>query len=87
MLFKEEGYFWKEIRIALERQKGVGTDLRFLIPVILEHHEELPLKELKEFHTIDLTKNNIQKLANNILEDWHKRQSMREKNEKFKTIK
>ncbi len=46
MLDKPESYFWREINVSLERQSGFGTDLRFIIPVVIETDARLPLREL-----------------------------------------
>ena len=80
MLDKPESYFWKEISFALERQRGFGPGLRFVIPVLLEAHPRLPLRDLSRLHVIDLTTpDGIDALAQTILEDWQKRQTIRGK--------
>ena len=74
MLDKPESYFWREIRYAMERQSGFGPGLRFVIPVLLESHPQLPLAELSALHVIDLTvPTGIDDLARAILEDWRTR--------------
>jgi hypothetical protein len=76
MLDKPESYFWKEIRVALERQSGFGPDFRFVIPVLLESHPGLPLPDFSRLQMLDLTAPDaIDALAQTILEDWQKRQS------------
>jgi hypothetical protein len=78
MLDRPESYFWKEISFALERQTGFGPDLRFIIPVLLEPHPKLPLRDLSRFHHIDLTvPGGIDALTETILEDAQKRQQMK----------
>lgn len=77
MFDKPESYFKKEIYYALERQIGFG-DLRFTIPVLLEPHPDLPLRDLAKLHCIDLTRpNGVDDLAKTIHEDWQKRQAMK----------
>ena len=74
MLDKPESYFWREINLALERQRGFRHDLRFVIPVLLESHPNLPLPDLNHLQMIDLTTSyGINALAQTIIEDWHKR--------------
>jgi hypothetical protein len=78
MLDKPESYFWKEIRVALERQSGFGPDFRFVIPVLLESHPRLPLPDISRLHMLDLTApDGIDALAQAILEDWQKRHHSR----------
>ena len=78
MLDKPESYFWREIHYALERQSGFGPGLRFVIPVLLESHPQLPLAELSQLHVIDLTAPaGIDDLAQAILDDWQTRQILR----------
>jgi hypothetical protein len=77
MFDKPESYFRKEIYYALERQLGFG-DLRFTIPVLIEPHPDLPLRDLAQLHCIDLTQaGGVDALADTIHEDWRKRQGMR----------
>lgn len=79
MLDKPESYFWKEIQIALERQRDFRPELRFVIPVLLELHPKLPLQDLSELHLIDLTApGGVDALTQTILEDWQKRQAIKE---------
>ena len=69
---------WREIYYALERQSGFGPGLRFVIPVLLESHPQLPLAELSQLHVIDLTAPaGIDDLAQAILDDWQTRQILR----------
>jgi hypothetical protein len=78
MLDKAEGYFWTEVRLALERQNGFGPGFRFVIPVLFEFHPNLPLQNFSQLHLLDLTvPDGIDALAQAILEDWQKRQSIR----------
>jgi hypothetical protein len=80
MLDKPESYFWREIHVALERQRGFGPDLRFVVPVLLESHPALPLRVLDELHTIDVhAPAAIDALAQAILEDWQHRQIIRDR--------
>jgi hypothetical protein len=77
MFDKPESYFKREIYYALERQIGFG-DLRFTIPVLLELHPDLPLRDLAQLHCIDLTQaDGVDELAKTIYEDWRKRQAMK----------
>jgi len=77
MFDKPESYFKREIHYALERQTGFG-DLRFTIPVLLEPHPDLPLRDLAKFHCIDLTRaGGVNALAGTIHEDWQKRRAMK----------
>ena len=79
MLDKPESYFRREIKFALERQDSFfGSELRFVIPVLLEPHPELPLQDLSQLHVIDLTEPHAEdSLAQTIMEDWQKRQAIR----------
>lgn len=77
MFDKPESYFKREVHYALERQIGFG-DLRFTIPVLLERHPDLPLRDLAKLHCIDLTRpGGVDELAETIHEDWRKRQAMK----------
>jgi hypothetical protein len=77
MLDKPESYFKREIYYALERQIGFG-DLRFTIPVLLEPHPDLPLRDLAKLHCIDLTRaDGVNSLAETIHEDWQRRRTMK----------
>jgi hypothetical protein len=67
-----------KICYALERQSGFRPGLRFVIPVPLESHPQLPLAELSQLHVIDLTApGGIDDLAQVILDDWQTRQILR----------
>jgi hypothetical protein len=78
MLDKPESYFWREIAFAIERQTGFGTDFRFLIPILIETHHDLPLRDLSRLHNVDLTQpNGIDALAQTITEDWKRRQPLK----------
>jgi len=77
MFDKPESYFKREIHYALERQIGFG-DLRFTIPVLLEPHPDLPLRDFAKLHCIDLTRaGGVNALAETIQEDWQKRRAMK----------
>lgn len=74
MLDKPESYFFREIKLALERQEGFAPGLRFILPTILEHDPQLPLAALSDVHCLDLTAHGgIDSLAASILEDWKHR--------------
>jgi hypothetical protein len=74
MIDKTEGYFKTEIHYALERQLSFG-DLPFTIPVLIEPHSNLPLRDLAHLHCIDVAQaSGVDELANMINEDWRKRQ-------------
>jgi hypothetical protein len=78
MLDKPESYFWREINFALERQNDFGPGFRFIIPVLLEAHPELPLSNLRDLHRIDLTApDGVDALAQTIMDDWRKRRTIR----------
>jgi len=78
MLDKPESYFWNEITYALKRQPSFGPGFRFVIPVLLETHSQLPLPPFSQLHVIDLTApGGIDALAQTILEDWQQRQAIR----------
>lgn len=77
MFDKPESYFRREVHYALERQLGFG-DLRFTIPVLIESHPDLPLRDLAQLCCIDLTQpGGVDELAKAIHEDWRKRQAMK----------
>lgn len=70
---KVESYFYKEINVALERQRGFRHGARFLIPVLLEPVDGIP--ELTEFQHVDLcSEGGIETLEATIKDDWKKRQ-------------
>jgi hypothetical protein len=76
MVDKPESYFKTEIHYALKRQLKFGN-LRFMIPVLLEAHPDLPLSDLADLHLLDMTQpGGVDALAAAIREDWQKRQAM-----------
>jgi hypothetical protein len=79
MLDKPESYCFLEIDLAVKRQPKFFPGLRYVVPTILEADPHLPLEILeKTFHCIDLTvSGGIEALAQTILEDWQKRQTMK----------
>jgi TIR domain/SIR2-like domain len=77
MIDKPEGYFKTEIHYALERQLSFG-DFLFTIPVLLEPHPNLPLRDLAHLHWIDFTQpDGPAVLAETIQEDWRKRETIK----------
>ena len=73
---KPESYFFEEIDRALERQRRFDWDVRFVIPTIIEHHPDLPLKRLTGLNFIDLTVDgSIDALATAIHDDWRARRT------------
>lgn len=80
MLDKPESYCFLEIKLALNRQPMFFESLRYLIPTIVEADPRLPLDPLQPFHNLDLTApGGIDALAQAILEDWQRRQAMKER--------
>ena len=72
MTRRVEGYFYDEIRQALERQKNFRQGARFVIPVQAGGAPVLP--ELAALHSIPIdTTEGIENLARAILEDWSAR--------------
>ena len=67
-----EGYFRKEIEVALDRFSKFDKSFLFVLPVILHGGTLLP--ELEKLHfDIDVTiEAGIERLAKTILEDWSK---------------
>jgi hypothetical protein len=77
MLDKPESYFFKEIKLALERHDKFGGR-RFVVPTIIEGDKDLPLEDLSELHQIDLTlPAGVEELAKAIQEDWERREAIR----------
>ncbi|MCI0471745.1 MAG: TIR domain-containing protein, partial [Candidatus Aminicenantes bacterium] len=67
-----EGYVFKEIHEALERQKGFRLGSRFIIPLQID--DSRLLKELKKLHTMPgRTQDDIDKLIRLIDRDYKKR--------------
>jgi len=76
MLDKPESYFFKEMKLALERHDNFGGR-RFVVPTIIERDKDLPLRDLAHLHQIDLTvSDGVEQLAKAIHEDWKLRQDM-----------
>lgn len=74
MLQRPETYLHKEINEALERQKRFDQGERFLIPAILQPCAGLD--RLSHLHLVDLTTHEaIRRLADDIQQDWNRRQS------------
>ncbi|MGE3816560.1 MAG: toll/interleukin-1 receptor domain-containing protein [Nitrospiraceae bacterium] len=73
MVSQAEGYFYKEIGEALERQRRMKEGIRFIIPIVVGQLE--PVKSLNDLHHISVdVEDNIRDLADAILEDWEVRQ-------------
>ena len=73
MLQRPEGVYLKEIRQALERQKGIQKGLRFVVPV---RYCDDNLEDLKDLHSISIaTDAGFQQLIDTIREDWKARPS------------
>ena len=72
MTNRVEGYFRKEIEVALDRFSKFDKSFLFVLPVNL--HGGMLLPELEKLHIdIDVTTEaGIERLANTILEDWSK---------------
>lgn len=74
MAGRAEGYFYKEIREALERQRRMKEDVRFIIPIIVGHAD--PVEMLNGLHNISVNVGeNVSGLADVIWEDWLRRKS------------
>lgn len=72
MLERAESYIHKEITVALARQDRFDQGIRFVIPAML--HGRAGLERLSRLQFIDLTeRDGVERLAKEILEDWHKR--------------
>jgi len=73
MTSRLEGYFYKEIATALDRQKKFSTGVRFILPVMLSDCKLLV--QLYDFHVIRLdVAGGFQQLADAIKSDWQQRQ-------------
>jgi hypothetical protein len=71
MATRVEGYFRKEIEVALDRLSKFSRDFVFVLPVTLSGGSPLP--ELEALHTIDVaTGPGVDRLANVIRDDWAK---------------
>ncbi|MCP4264477.1 MAG: TIR domain-containing protein [Candidatus Brocadiaceae bacterium] len=74
MVSRNESYFYKEIKEALERNKRFSQEIRFIIPCMLKRCN--PLSDLIGFNCIDLMKpDGIDELVQAIDEDWKTRSS------------
>ncbi len=74
MVGRVESYCYKEIAMALERQKSFGEDFRFIIPAQLAPCQLLA--SLASLHVIALNPaqpQNVRELATAINEDWQRR--------------
>ncbi len=72
MLGRAEGYFYQEIRAALERARGFRPGGRFIFPAQLLPCS--PLEELSHLARVDLTEpDGIEMLAVAILDEWSRR--------------
>jgi hypothetical protein len=68
-----EGYFYKEIEAALERQKRFATEFRFVLPVTLSTGEGIA--RLCDLHNISLSESSgFASLIDAIQTDWQRRQ-------------
>jgi hypothetical protein len=66
-----EGYFYKEIAVARERQRRMRQDRIFVLPLLIESCQGLD--ELKDLHQMSLaTDEDFDKLVKIIREDWSK---------------
>ena len=71
MANRVEGYFRKEIEVALDRLSRFDRNFVFVLPVTLS--PGTPLPELEPLHTVDLTAaSGVDLLAKTILDDWAK---------------
>ncbi len=71
MANRVEGYFRKEIEVALERLSRFDRNFVFVLPVTLSGGPSLP--ELESLHTIDVaTAAGVDRLAKAIRDDWAK---------------
>ena len=73
MVNRVEGYSYKEIHTALERQKFFRGSERFVIPATLDPCDGL--EELDHLNRADLTEDvGVNRIAQEILADWESRQ-------------
>jgi TIR domain-containing protein/SIR2-like protein len=73
MTSQVEGYFYKEIDAALERQKRFATEFRFILPVTLSIGEGMA--RLRDLHNISLYEpSGFASLIDAIQSDWQRRQ-------------
>jgi hypothetical protein len=74
MLSRTESYYYKEIDLALERARGFRQGARFIFPAQLLACERL--EEIVHLQRTDLIlPNGLEKLAQDIREDWARRSS------------
>ena len=72
MINQIEGYFYKEIATALDRQKKFSTEVRFILPIMLSDCNLLA--QLHDFHVIRLdAQDGFQQLVDAIKTDWQQR--------------
>jgi hypothetical protein len=73
MEHRGEGYFFKEIAVARQRQLRMRQDRIFVLPLQIEPCQGLD--ELKDLHQMSLaTDEDFDKLVKVIREDWSKQQ-------------
>ncbi len=73
MTSQVEGYFYKEIDAALERQRRFATGFRFVLPVTLSTYEGMA--RLRDLHNISLYESSgFASLIDAIQIDWQRRQ-------------
>jgi TIR domain-containing protein/SIR2-like protein len=73
MTSQVEGYFYKEIDAALERQKRFATEFRFVLPITLSIGEGMA--RLRDLHNISLYEpSGFASLIDTIQSDWQRRQ-------------
>ena len=72
MTSQVEGYFYKEIDAALERQKRFATGFRFVLPVTLSTYEGVA--RLRDLHNISLYESSgFASMIDAIQTDWQRR--------------
>jgi len=82
---KVEGYVHKEIYEACERQKQFRPDIRFIIPLQIDHGGGL--EELEDLQTISIdSEHNIEELIRVIESDYKKRGGTCEREEKLPQV-
>ncbi len=68
-----EGYFYKEIAIALDRQQKIADEFRFILPITLGGNTVLP--QLQQLHQISVDQlGGLAQLIEVIHSDWDQRQ-------------
>ena len=69
---RTEGFFYKEIATAKNRQSNMSSKFRFILPISLKGDIRLP--ELAEFHQVRLDEpNGLNQLIDAIQTDWNQR--------------